>query len=81
MGGRGGAGGGKPVGMSESSYARYKADGFSASEIKGIWKNTLTMRAQMAENQGKEQREITSSTYERAQKNLTKKVSGWFGKR
>ena len=81
MGGRGAAGGGMPAGMSKSSYERYKSDGFSNSEIKGIWKDTLAMRAQTKANQGKEPREITSSTYERAQKSLNKKVNDWFGKR
>ena len=66
----------KPDGMKEETYKRYQSDGFSELEIEKIWENTLITRARMAKEraEGREPREITSSTYERAQKRLEKDV-------
>ena len=71
----------KPDGMRQEIYERYQADGFTEEDIKRIWKDTLYFRAKAKERQGKEPREITSSTYIRAQNRLQKDVSNWFGKR
>ena len=71
----------KPEGMTEEVYKRYLNDGFTETDIERIWKDTLYFRARMAENHGKPEREITSSTYERAQKGLKKDVDNWFRKR
>ena len=71
----------KPDGMTEEVYKRYQADGFTEEDIERIWQDTLYFRAKMAENQGKPEREITCSTYERAQKGLKKDVDNWFRKR
>ena len=71
---------GKPSGMTESAYARYKSDGFSDSEIRGIWRDTLETRKRMKQNTGKPKRYITSSTYENAQRRLNKDVDKWFGR-
>lgn len=69
----------KPEGMQQDIYERYQADGFTESEIEKIWQDTLYFRGKMAEK--REEREITSSTYERAQKKLNQEVTSWFGKR
>lgn len=69
----------KPEGMRQDIYERYQADGFSESDIQRIWQDTLYFRSKMAEK--KEAREITSSTYENAQRKLTKEVTNWFGRR
>lgn len=69
----------KPEGMQQDIYERYQADGFTESEIEKIWQDTLYFRGKMAEKG--EGREITSSTYERAQKNLKRDVDNWFGRR
>ena len=66
----------KPEGMKDEIYKRYQADGFTEEEIENIWKDTLYFRAKLAEN--KPDREITSSTYERAQKRLSKEVDTWM---
>lgn len=39
---------GKPNGMSQESYDRYKSQGFSDAEIAGIWEQTIATRARMA---------------------------------
>ena len=70
----------KPDGMRQEIYERYQADGFTEEDIKRIWKDTLYFRAKAKERQGKEPREITSSTYKRAEKRLHKEVSDWFGR-
>ncbi len=66
----------KPNGMKEEIYKRYQSDGFSEEEIGIIWDITLATRAKMAKKlaEDREPREITSSTYERAQKRLEKDV-------
>lgn len=69
----------KPIGMTDEVYERYQDDGFTQEEIEKIWQQTLKTREQMKLNLNKEPREITSSTYEIAQKKLNKKVSDWFG--
>lgn len=69
----------KPEGMQQDIYEIYQADGFTESEIEKIWQDTLYFRGKMAEK--REEREITSSTYERAQKNLKRDVDNWFGRR
>ena len=56
----------KPEGIRQDIYERYQADGFSESDIERIWQDILYFRSKMAEK--REPREITSSTYERAQK-------------
>lgn len=72
---------GKPDGMRQEVYERYQKDGFTEEDIQKIWKETLITREQMAKRAGMPEREITSSTYIRAQKRLHKEVSDWFGKR
>ena len=71
----------KPDGMKEETYKRYQSDDFSEEEIGEIWKNTLITRARMAKERAedKEPREITSSTYKRAQKRLNKQINDRFG--
>ena len=69
----------KPEGMRQDIYERYQKDGFSESDIERIWQDTLYFRSKMAEK--KEAREITSSTYERAQKKLNQEVANWIGRR
>ena len=66
----------KPEGMREEIYKRYQSDGFTEDEIAEIWQHTLYFRAKLAENNP--EREITSSTYERAQKRLSKEVDTWM---
>lgn len=66
----------KPEEMSEESYKRYQSDGFTEDEIAEIWQHKLYFRARLAENNP--DREITSSTYERAQKRLSKEVDTWM---
>ena len=68
----------KPLGMKQGIYERYQSDGFTEPEIEGIWRDTLVMRGLMAKRQGQEQREITCSTYKRAQKRLNKEHDDWF---
>lgn len=69
----------KPIGMTDEVYKRYQNDGFTQDEIEKIWQRTLKTREQMKLNLNREPREITSSTYERAQNKLNKKVNDWFG--
>lgn len=69
----------KPIGMTDEVYIRYQNDGFTQEEIEKIWQQTLKTREQMKLNLNKEPREITSSTYEIAQKKLNQKVNDWFG--
>ncbi len=71
---------GKPRGMTESTYARYRSDGFSDSEIRNIWKDTLETRKRMKQNAGKPERYITFSTYENVQRRLNRDVDRWFGR-
>ena len=66
----------KPEGMKEEIYKRYQIDGFTEDEIQEIWQHTLYFRSKLAENNP--EREITSSTYERAQKRLSKEVVEWL---
>lgn len=72
-----------PDGMDREVYDRYAKDGFNHEEIVGIWKQTLITREQMrqtAERIAREgSREITSSTYIRAQKRLKRDVDNWIG--
>jgi hypothetical protein len=70
----------KPDGMSEEIYKRYQSDGFTELDIERIWQDTLYFRHKMAINSEKPDREITCSTYERAQKNLKRNVDNWFRK-
>ena len=67
----------RPSGMEQKWYDKYKADGFSDKEIEKIWQDTLYFRSEMS--QKKEGREITSSTYETAQRRLQRNVSNWLG--
>lgn len=69
----------KPDGMRDEAYKRYQEQGFTEEDIAQIWQHTLYFRARMAEK--REEREITSSTYERAQARLKKDVDDWFGRR
>ena len=69
----------KPIGMTDEVYKRYQDDGFTQDEIEKIWQRTLKTREQMKLNLNREPREITSSTYERAQNKLNQKVNDWFG--
>ncbi len=69
----------KPKGMLDHNYKRYQENGFNESEIEQIQKDTLYFRNRMA--QKKIDREITCSTYERAEKRLTKEVAMWMGNR
>lgn len=69
----------KPEGMQEHIYKMYQSDGFTEEEISKIWQDTLYFRQKMAEK--REEREITSSTYKRAQKKLNQEVTSWFGNR
>ena len=69
----------KPIGMTDEVYKRYQNDGFTQDEIEKIWQRTLKTREQMKLNLNREPREITSSTYERAQNKLNQKVNDWFG--
>ena len=69
----------KPIGMTDEVYKRYQDDGFTQDEIEKIWQQTLKTREQMKLNLNREPREITSSTYERAQNKLNQKVNDWFG--
>lgn len=66
----------KPEGMKEEIYKRYQSDRFTEDEIEKIWQHTLYFRARLAGN--KPEREITSSTYEMAQKRLSKEVDTWM---
>ena len=65
--------------MAQEWYEQYLSDGFTEEQIADIWQDTLYFRNEMS--QRKEEREITSSTYIRAQKNLDRHVSDWIGKR
>jgi hypothetical protein len=69
----------KPEGMEEHIYKQYQADGFTETDIERIWQDTLYFRERMTKDPN--EREITSSTYERAQKRLANEVTTWFGKR
>ena len=60
-------------------HDRYIRDGFTEDEITQIWKDTLVIRKQISERKNIEQREITSGTYMRAQKRLTKRVNDFLG--
>ena len=71
----------KPDGMSDQAYERYKSDGFTEDDIERIWQETIIMRSLMAKKQGKEPREITSSTYIRAEKRMHKEITEWWMKR
>ena len=68
----------KPNGMLPDIYERYLDDGFTDAEIAEIWQHTLYFRGKMREHIG-EEREITCSTYERAQKKLSQNVKDWMG--
>lgn len=57
----------------------YRKDGYSEQEIDQIQKDTVYFRKSYA--QRTEQREITSSTYERAQKRTSNQVEHWLGMR
>lgn len=67
----------KPTGMQQEVYERYILDGFTQLEIEKIWQDTLLTRSRMKEKS--EPREITSSTYERAQKRLNQEIKNMFG--
>jgi hypothetical protein len=69
-----------PNGMSKDVYERYKSDGFTDDQIKQIWKDTLRTREIMENNKNKPERNITSGTYERAQKRQRKDFNSWFGR-
>ena len=60
------------------------ADGFTRKEIPGLYRNTLQMRGrnrQHAERRRREgAREITSSTYENAQRRSQRSLNSWFGR-
>ena len=68
----------KPSGMSQSAFENYIKDGFSNKEIWKIWEDTLISRNLMNTVYGRN-RDVTSSTYEKAQKVLNKKVENFLG--
>lgn len=68
----------KPTGMRQAIYERYQSDGFTETDIERIWQETLVTRELMAKRRGQEPRDVTCSTYERAQKKLKKSVDEWF---
>ena len=69
----------KPDGMTDEIYGGYLEQGFSESEIAKIWQDTLYFRAKLAEK--KDEREITCTNYENAQRRMTKDVENWMGRR
>lgn len=71
----------KPEGMKVEVYERYIEDGFTEKGIERIWQETLITRELMKENKGKEKREITSSTYKRAENRLHKQINDRFKNR
>ncbi len=71
----------KPKGMNIEIYDKYKSDGFTDSDISRIWNDTLYFRLKMKINSEKREREITCSTYERAQNRLKREVDSWFKNR
>lgn len=74
--------GGKPSGMSKTLYERYKAQGFSESEIAKIWDDTKRTRKRMSSksSRARPESQVTSTTYENAQRRMQKNVNGWFGR-
>lgn len=80
MGGRGASSASSasiPNGMSRESYERYKSQGFSQSEIEKIWRDTQAVRKRELRKERTEQ-EVTSTTYERAQRRLQRDIDNWF---
>lgn len=71
------AGDGKK-GFPKDLYERYKQDGFTDEEIDKMWEDTLVMRELYYNNPQKDQREVSCSTYENAQRRLTKEVERWL---
>lgn len=60
-------------------YEEYlKECGFSSDEIKEKVLDREYFKKQLERNKGREQREVTSSTYEMAQKRLFKKVESFL---
>lgn len=74
--------GGRPSGMSKTSYDRYKAQGFSDAQIAKIWDDTKRARKRMASSpsRARSEEQVTTTTYERAQRRLQKDVDKWFGR-
>jgi len=64
--------------MEDHIYRGYLKDGFTDSDIEKIWEDTLYFRKKLSEK--KEERDITSLTYIKAQNNLTRDVKNWFGR-
>ena len=71
----------KPDDMPQERYEYLLACGWTDEEVPQKWEDEKTMARLHAERQGRPEREITSSTYERAQKRLQKDVENWIGKR
>ncbi len=71
-----------PQGMRRAVYERYKADGFTNTDIARIHREAEAMREQMRRNQERREREgprpITSGTYERAMRRTAREVEGWL---
>lgn len=61
----------------EEFRERYRKDGYNEQEIDQIQKDTVYFRKSYCHK--KENREITSCTYEVAQKRTRKKVEHWLG--
>ena len=66
--------------MKKEIYERYISDGFTELDIERIWQDTLYFRKKLAENLGKPEREVTSTTYEKAMRKSKKGVDNWFRK-
>ena len=60
-------------------YEAYRRNGFSDSEIDEMWKEREIMVKLYFSKPDREKREITSSTYERSQKALDKRVRDFIG--
>ena len=66
-------------GFPREVYEKYKRDGFTDAEIEQIWKDREAMVKLYFSRPDKQPREITSSTYERSQKALDKRVRDFLG--
>lgn len=80
MGGRGASSASSasiPNEMPRESYERYKSQGFSQTEIEKIWRDTQARRRRGL-RRGRTEQEVTSTTYERAQRQMQRNVDKWF---
>lgn len=68
----------KPAGMTDKYYAYLVEIGWTEEDIARIHEDTLTMRKLMEAKKGQPEREITCSTYERAQKRLKGRVDSFM---